>query len=228
MYKYLEQLDLSSRFITFEGGEGSGKTTVIHALANYMASIGIDVMVTREPGGVRIAEEIRSLILNVDNTEMDGHTEVLLYASARRQHLIEKIIPALLEGKVVLCDRYVDSSIVYQGYARGIGTDEVIKINDFAIDNTYPDLTIYLDIRPEVGLARIAKRTSGNVLELPNRLDLENLSFHKKVRDGYLLLCDKYVRVTKVNAEQSEGMVLLDVIQAIKSKFGNEGIKSAN
>ena len=126
-------------WISFEGGEGSGKTTLIELLREALLKQGQDVLVTREPGGVRIAEQIREIILGLDNIEMDAITEALLFAASRRQHLVEKVLPALDQGKVVLMDRYVDSSIAYQGYARGLGMDEIRQLNDFAIQGALPD-----------------------------------------------------------------------------------------
>mgnify|MGYP002280921669 FL=1 len=126
-------LKLNGKFITFEGPEGSGKTSVIEGIKQYFDDNNIDYITTREPGGIRIAEEIRDIILNKDNVEMDAHSEALLFAAARGQHLAEVVIPALKQGKVVLCDRFIDSSLAYQGHARGLGIDEVFAIN--IIDN---------------------------------------------------------------------------------------------
>ena len=203
-------------FITFEGGEGAGKTTVIQTLADKLSELGRQILVTREPGGISIAEQIREVILNPDNTMMDGRTEALLYAAARRQHLVEKVSPALASGHIVLCDRFIDSSLAYQGVARGLGLDDIWKINQFAIDSLMPDITIYLDISPEVGLARIAK-TRGHEI---NRLDLEAYEFHERVRQGYLQLAEKYPqRIVKVNAETSEAEVFQQVFQIIEAYF---------
>lgn len=171
-------------FITIEGGEGAGKTTLIQALAQKARATGNEVMITREPGGIPIAEAIRAVILEKENTAMDARTEALLYAAARRQHLVEKVIPALQKGLIVLCDRFVDSSLAYQGHARGLGFDEVWEINRFATEGCMPDLTLYLDIDPEVGLARIGQNGEREV----NRLDLESLAFHRRVREGYQLV----------------------------------------
>ncbi|CAH1226949.1 MULTISPECIES: dTMP kinase [Paenibacillus] len=172
------------QFITLEGGEGSGKTTMIASLDSYFREKGTPYIVTREPGGIEIAEKIREIILNPLHTAMDARTEALLYAAARSQHLAEKVEPALAAGKTVVCDRFVDSSLVYQGYARGLGMDNVWTINRFAIGDLMPDITFYLDIEPEVGLGRINAHQGREV----NRLDLESLEFHHKVREGYLLL----------------------------------------
>lgn len=168
-------------FITFEGGEGTGKTTLIERLMVDLEISGYKAIKTREPGGSKISEQIRNIILSVNNVEMDYMTEALLYAASRRQHLEEVIKPNLKKGNIVICDRYVDSSLAYQGYARGLGIEKVYKINDYAIDGFYPDLTIYIDVAPEIGLGRIKKNNRDM-----DRLDREQISFHEKVREGYL------------------------------------------
>lgn len=175
---------MAGHFITFEGVEGAGKTSLIEQVKIGLEAKGISCITTREPGGISIAEQIRGVILDADNTAMDGRTEALLYAAARRQHMVEKVIPALATGQVVLCDRFIDSSLAYQGYARGLGIEEVRQINAFAIHNTMPECTFLLDLDPEKGLQRIA----ANALREKNRLDLENLDFHKLVHEGYHLL----------------------------------------
>ncbi|MGE8006431.1 dTMP kinase [Lysinibacillus sp. NPDC093216] len=195
-------------FITFEGPEGAGKTTVIQKIAERLAEENIDVLATREPGGIEIAEKIRSIILNPEHTAMDERTEALLYAAARSQHYFEKVRPALDSGKTVICDRFIDSSLAYQGYARGIGVDEVLSINEFAIGKMLPDMTILFDLAPEVGLARIHAHGEREV----NRLDVESLAFHKKVREGYLQLVERYPeRIHVVNADQNIERVVEDV-----------------
>ena len=171
-------------FITIEGGEGSGKSTLIDMIYKWLIDNNIDSIKTREPGGIKISEEIRGIILDSNNTSMDGKTEALLYAASRRQHLVEKVMPALGDGKIVLCDRFIDSSLAYQGHARGIGIDSILELNKFAIDKCMPDLTILLDIDPEIGLKRINKDRDREV----NRIDLEKIEFHNKVREGYKLV----------------------------------------
>ncbi|MDG0838872.1 dTMP kinase [Staphylococcus equorum] len=166
-----------SAFITFEGPEGSGKTTVIQQVAERLET-EYDVVLTREPGGVKTGEQIREVLLEGD--DMDERTEALLFAASRREHLVGKVIPSLDEGKLVLCDRYIDSSLAYQGYARGIGIGEVKSINEFAINGLYPDRTIYLDVSVEVGRDRILKNQRNQ-----NRLDQEDVIFHEKVVEGY-------------------------------------------
>ncbi|QOY37441.1 dTMP kinase [Anaerobacillus isosaccharinicus] len=198
---------MNEKFITFEGGEGAGKTSVILELAVFLKEEGFDFITTREPGGIQIAESIRQIILDTNNTAMDGRTEALLYAAARRQHLVEKVIPELNASKIVLCDRFLDSSLVYQGIARAIGFDEVLSINNFAIENCMPKLTFYFDIEPEKGLARIAKNKDREI----NRLDKENLDFHYKVREGYLRLLAMFPeRIIRIDAERPLEEVVLE------------------
>lgn len=176
-------------FITIEGGEGAGKTTLIARLTERIRSeTGRNTVTTREPGGIPIAEAIRSVILDRGHTKMDARTEALLYAAARRQHLVEKVIPALERGDVVICDRFVDSSLAYQGHARGLGVEKVWEINRFATEGHMPDLTLYLDLDPEIGLSRIE---ASGVREV-NRLDLESLEFHRKVREGYRMVAGMF------------------------------------
>lgn len=204
-------------FITIEGTEGSGKTTVAKELAKLLTTNGYEVVHTREPGGTPISESIRNVILDKNNTSMDGRTEALLYAASRRQHLVEKIWPALKEGKIVLCDRFLDSSLAYQGYARGLGYDEVLNINLFATENTYPDLTLFFVIEPEAGLQRIAKNKNREV----NRLDLEKLPFHQKVYDAFIELSKKFPeRYVTIDASQSLEKVIKDAYNAILERLG--------
>jgi dTMP kinase len=201
-------------FITIEGPEGAGKTTIIKMLLEKLADEGYSVMSTREPGGIEIAEQIRRVILDKDNTEMDGRTEALLYAAARRQHLVEKVIPALNKGSIVLCDRFIDSSLAYQGYARGIGMDEVYSINQFAIENKMPDATFYFDLAPEIGLERINRHEGREI----NRLDLENLEFHRKVREGYQILKERFPnRIMEIDASEPLERVFEAVLSLMQS-----------
>ena len=180
-------------FITFEGTEGSGKTTIINNIEKELKEKGFKVIKTREPGGSNISEEIRNIILNVENVEMDKITEALLYAASRRQHVIEVIKPHLEKGYIVLCDRYVDSSLAYQGYARGIGIEKVYQLNQFAIEGLLPDLTLYIDVKPEIGLKRISNNHRDQ-----DRLDLEALSFHELVYNGYAEIVKKFPERIKV------------------------------
>lgn len=171
-------------FITFEGGDGSGKSTQIALLRDWLEHAGYDVILTREPGGTRISEKIRELILDPDNQEMADMTEALLYAAARAQLVSQMIKPALAEGKVVICDRFVDSSIAYQAYGRGLG-DAVGVINTYAVDGCMPDLTILLRLDPEKGSSRIADREHDRIEQAPD-------AFHRKVYEGYLALEKAY------------------------------------
>lgn len=190
------------RFISFEGGEGSGKTTIIERLSNELNQLGYNIVKTREPGGSKIAEQIRDVILAIDNTNMDFLTEAYLYAASRRQHLVDIIIPALNEEKIVLCDRFIDSSLAYQGYARELGIEKVYKINEFVTNGFLPDLTIYIDVDPSIGLKRI-KSNNRKV----DRLDMEAITFHQKVRQGYLEVAKLYsnrIRIVDGNRDIEE------------------------
>lgn len=203
---------MSGYFITLEGGEGAGKTSVLHSLKARLKQQGYDVVATREPGGIEIAEQIRAIILDTNHTAMDARTEALLYAAARRQHLVEKVIPALKDGKIVLCDRFIDSSLAYQGYARGLGIDEVFSINEFAIQNCLPTLTLFFDIRPKKGLHRISE----NKHRERNRLDLENIHFHELVYEAYHMLLKRYSnRIQAIDADQSFENVEEDAFKKI-------------
>ena len=153
-----------SFFISFEGPDGSGKSTIIKKVAEYFSENNIDYVLTREPGGSQIAEEIRNIILNTKNTNLSASTEALLYAASRAQHFDEIIKPALNNNQVVLCDRFLDSSLVYQGVARELGVDRVLQINKFAIEDVLPDLTVFFDVDPLIGLERINKKTTNNIL----------------------------------------------------------------
>lgn len=184
-------------FLTIEGPDGAGKTTVTQRVADRLIKEGYDVLMTREPGGIPIAEQIREVLHDTKNTAMDSRTEALLYAAARRQHLIEKVRPAIEAGKIVICDRFVDSSLAYQGHARGLGIDEVWSINQFAIEGFLPTRTYFFDITPEEGLRRI----EASAIREVNRLDEEGLAFHQKVYEGYQILMEKFSdRIVRINA----------------------------
>ncbi|PAF20084.1 dTMP kinase [Terribacillus saccharophilus] len=203
---------LTGLFITLEGGEGAGKTSAVSLLTARLEEQGYQVLATREPGGIEIAEAIRAVILDPANTNMDGRTEALLYAAARRQHLVEKVWPALKKGMIVLCDRFVDSSLAYQGYTRGLGMEEVMEINRFAVETTMPDLTLFFDISPEAGLARISENKGRE----QNRLDLEALSFHESVYEGYQILREQYKdRYVTLDASKPLADVAESAVQAI-------------
>lgn len=209
---------MDGKFISFEGPDGAGKTSVMRQITAYLKEqLGSDgVVYTREPGGNHIAEQIRDVLFDADNTDMDPRTEALLFAAARRQHLVADILPALQNGKVILCDRYVDSSIAYQGAGRGLGEENIWQINQFAIDGLMPELTIYLDIDSELGLQRIAQNRADEV----NRLDEEKLSFHRKVRSAYQKLAQENPqRIVTIDASQPLDQVILQVQQAIHQRF---------
>ncbi len=184
---------MTGRFITFEGCEGSGKSTQIRLLSEKLKNAGIPHIVTREPGGSEIAEKIRSIILDGKNTAMCDECEALLYAAARAQHLREIVQPALEAGTLVLCDRFVDSSLAYQGYARGLGLEFVESINSFAMRDFRPDLTLFLNISPEDAFNR------KHGADKEDRMEQLGLAFHTKVYQGYLKLADMYPdRIVKV------------------------------
>jgi dTMP kinase len=190
-------------FITFEGPDGSGKSTASTGVYEKLLENGYDAIYTREPGGIDISEQIRKVILDPKNTSMDAKTEALLYAASRRQHLVEKIIPALNEGKIVICDRFIDSSLAYQGYARGLGIEEVYKINKFAIGDYLPMKTLFLNVDAKTGLDRISNRKN------KDRLDQEELSFHNDVFEGYQKVIEMYKdRMIIIDATKSEEEVI--------------------
>lgn len=199
-------------FITFEGPEGSGKTSVIKGIRAYFEDNNIQYITTREPGGIKIAEDIRNIILDKENTMMNAHAEALLFAASRSQHFYEKVKPALDEGKVVLCDRFIDSSLAYQGYARGLGFDEVYEINKFAIGNVLPDLTLFIDVPPAVGLERVFSNT-----RKVDRLDLEKLEFHELVYKGYKEVAKRFPeRFISIDGTNNVEKVIEDTLDVIK------------
>lgn len=205
-------------FITVEGPDGSGKTSLVEELSSQLKEkLTVPLIVTREPGGSKIAEKIREVIIDPNHQEMDDRTEALLFAAGRRQHVIEKIRPALAAGEVVLCDRFVDSSIAYQGAGRRIGVQEVASINRFATENLTPDLTLYLDVDAQVGLNRIGSKESNREKD---RLELEKISFHNRVRAAYLkLLEDNPERIHLIDASQSMEAVLADALLLVEKKL---------
>ncbi|MBR6516615.1 MAG: dTMP kinase [Bacilli bacterium] len=195
-------------FITFEGNDGSGKSSALQAVKQELKELGYDVLYTREPGGSPIAEKIRELILDKANVGMDDRTEALLYAASRREHITKTIIPALNEGKIILCDRFLDSSLAYQGYARELGVENVLNMNQFATEGLFPDLTILVCVHPEIGMSRIKKDERDM-----DRLEIEKMTFHTKVYEGYLKVADQYNnRIVAINGEQTKE----EVLQAVK------------
>lgn len=204
-------------FMTLEGPEGSGKTTVAKLLVERLEKeVEKSIVLTREPGGIAIAEKIRDVILDVSHTMMDARTEALLYAASRRQHLVEKVMPALTDGKVVVCDRFVDSSLAYQGYGRNIGVDNVWEMNQFAIADLMPQVTFYLDVPIEVGFERIYADKDREI----NRLDLEKKEFHETVVEGYRQVIERFPeRIVVINANQAVEEVTEAIIQTLKQRF---------
>jgi len=204
-------------FISVEGGEGSGKSSVLKRVIEMLINDGYKNIVTsREPGGIKISEQIREVILNKENTSMDPITEALLFAASRRQHVAEKILPALKNDCIFICDRYIDSSYVYQGYAGNVGLDKVISINELAIDGCVPNLTILFDLDPRIGLERINKNKDREI----NRLDLAKLEFHDKIREGYKLVADKFKdRIVIVDVSKTFEEVVEEVYNLIRNKL---------
>ena len=192
-------------FITVEGSDGSGKSTQIDHIKKYFKDRNIQAIFTREPGGTHIGEKIRDIILDNDNSEMTGLTEAFLYAAARAQHVDEKIIPALKQGRIVICDRFVDSSIAYQGYGRNLGKS-VKVMNQYAVRNAVPDLTIFFDLPPEKGRERIRR---GNMTF--DRLEEENIDFHNRVYRGYQEIIEEEERFAVIDASKTEEQVRDDV-----------------
>jgi dTMP kinase len=205
-------------FITIEGPDGSGKTTALQQVVpRLQQEMNRKVVATREPGGSPIAEKIRSLILDPSHTDMDSRTEALLYAASRRQHLIEKVLPVLESGDVIFCDRFVDSSIAYQGYARGIGEEGIREINEFATEGIEPDVTLYIDVPAEVGIQRIHANLDEREY---NRLDQEKLAFHEKVRAGYQQLAKANPeRIVVVDGTMSREAVAEACYNIIKNRY---------
>lgn len=204
----------TGKLISFEGPEGSGKSTQIALLAKHLQLLGREVVTTREPGGTEIGEQIRNIIVhNSRGDEMCAETELFLFAAARAQLVRQVIAPALVEGTVVLTDRFLDSSTVYQGIARNLASDPVQQINHFAVGNVMPDLTIVLDVPTEVSLQRIRLRAS----DLPDRMERENAEFFAKVRAGYLLLAESMPeRFHVVDGTLSEAVIAREVWSGVQ------------
>ncbi len=205
-------------FISFEGPDGSGKSTAIQSLSQFLKEEGIDFLLTREPGNPHnlASEKIREIILN-NNYEIPHLTEALLYAADRKMHLDTVILPALKKGKVVLCDRFVDSSMAYQGQGRKLGIESVRKINEIVIDGKYPDLTIFFDIKPNESKKRVDSRNR------KDRLELAGDEFHKRVYEGYLKLIDLFPkRIKVVDATKSREELFNDVKKIVFQKINNK------
>lgn len=197
-------------FIALEGPDGSGKSTITKLLGDYLSKKGIDFIMTREPGGTLISEKIRDIILDNKNINMSAETEALLYAASRGQHVHEKIIPSLEKGTLVLCDRFVLSSLAYQGKGRDLGVEEVKAINDFAIKGIYPDLILFFHVDPELTLKRKTKKLGGD------RLEQEGKDFHRNVYEGYMEVLEMYPKNIKIiDATKSVEEVLKQSIKEI-------------
>ncbi|MGT2926841.1 dTMP kinase [Streptococcus cuniculipharyngis] len=206
---------VKGRLVSVEGPDGAGKTSVLEALLPKLKEqLGEEgVLVTREPGGIAISEKIREIILDVNHTSMDAKTELLLYIAARRQHMVEKILPALEKGQLVLLDRFIDSSVAYQGYGRGLDIAEIGWLNDYATDGYQPDKTLYFDVPSEIGLARIQESGQREV----NRLDLETLELHQRVRQGYQALAQQHTdRIVVIDANQDLSQVVAEAESQLK------------
>lgn len=208
----------TGKLISFEGSEGSGKSTQISLLAAHLQKAGREVITTREPGGTEIGEQIRNIIVhNSKGDEMCAETELLLFAAARAQVVREIIVPALLAGKFVLSDRFLDSSTVYQGIARNLAPEPVNHINRFAVGNVMPDITVVIDVPTEVSLQRVKRR----VTDVPDRMERENVEFYNKVREGYLLLAKNLPeRVILVDGTHSQAQVAQTVWEHVQLRIG--------
>ena len=197
-------------FITIEGTDGSGKTTQMGLIRDYVLAAGCEVVMVREPGGTRISEQIRSVILDPEYTEMSSNAEMLLYAASRAQLVAECIKPALEQGKIVICDRFIDSTYAYQGFGRGIGLGVLESINTVAVDGIMPDITFFFDLDPELALGRRIASTA------TDRIENEKMEFHRKVHDGYVQLALKYPgRIRRIDSSRSVEAIWKDVKQLL-------------
>ena len=204
---------MRGKFITFEGCDGCGKSTQLRLLSEYLTKNGVPHIFTREPGGGKISEAIREILLSGKNMEMTDECEALLYAASRVQHLSDRVEPALSEGKLVICDRYVDSSLAYQAYARGLGLDFVSKINAFALEKYLPDVTVFIDLTPDAAFLR------KHGADENDRLEKAGMAFHKRVYEGYkAVAAAEPNRVVCVDGNQTPDKVFADVLQILKEK----------
>lgn len=206
-------MERRGKFITFEGCEGCGKSTQVRLFNEYLNKENIPHIFTREPGGEKISEEIRRILLDANNAEMTDECEALLYAAARVQHLHDRVEPALSKGELVFCDRYVDSSLAYQAYARGLGTEFVENINAYALKNYLPDVTVFIDLTPEDAF----KRKHG--ADENDRLEQAGMEFHRRVYAGYKALAEKYPnRFVCVDGKQTPQEVFHEILRILKEK----------
>ena len=204
---------MRGKFITFEGCDGCGKSTQLKMLSEYLTENSVAHVFTREPGGGKISEAIREILLNGKNAEMTDECEALLYAAARMQHLADRVEPALAQGKLVVCDRYVDSSLAYQAYARGLGVDFIGRINAKALEKYPPDVTVFIDLTPEDAF----KRKHG--ADENDRLEQAGMAFHKRVYDGYKALEKAYPeRIVAVDGKQTPQQIFAQVLRILKER----------
>lgn len=212
----MKAVDKKGMFVSFEGVDGCGKSSVMKRVYELLKGDGYEVYSLREPGGVPISEAIRSIIMDNKNTDMDERCEALLFAAARAQLVHSKLEPLLKKKNIVLCDRYVDSSLVYQGYARGLGIEGILSINSFAMDGIWPDVTYLIEIKTEDAQKRMHKDSSHE----ENRLDVEKLNFHKKVEEGYSLLKERFPeRIVPIDAYQKFEDEAKQIYEDIKAKW---------
>ena len=202
-------------FITFEGGEGAGKSMQVEILASHLREVGYKITVTREPGGTRIGEQIRAITHSRENVDLNEKAEAYLMAAARAQHVAEMIMPALETNKIVICDRFVDSSIVYQGYGRNLGADKIATLNELAVNGATPDLTFLLDIDPVLGAKRQQEKKN------KDRLDMQQTDFYTRVRNGYQTLVKQNKgRFVVIDANQSIEKIATKIWQVVQKKIG--------
>jgi len=208
-------------FITLEGIEGSGKTSQVRYIAEFLEENGHDCLVTREPGGTGIGEKIRAIVLDPENRDLAPETELLLYMADRAQHVHTLILPALRAGKTVICDRYMDATLVYQGYARGLDMDLIDRLHQMTISGLKPDMTFLLDLPPEAGLARAWRQIeAGQRTGAETRFEKETLAFHEKIRSGYLELARlERDRFRIIDAGLSEDRVRREIIKRLSEKI---------
>jgi len=212
---------MKGMFVTFEGIEGSGKSTQIVMLANYLKSHGNSVVLTREPGGTPIGDQIRKILLDPANKALDPKAELLLYAASRAQHLSEVILPALADGSIVLCDRFSDATLAYQGYGRGVDRKMILELDRIVTAGIRPDLTLLLDIDAAVGLARARGRNSSCGLDAEARFENEETAFHERVRQGYLALANQEPeRIRAVDASSAPDRIEMEIRKIIASVLG--------
>ncbi|HUI68732.1 MAG TPA: dTMP kinase [Nitrospirota bacterium] len=212
---------MKGTFITFEGIEGSGKSTQIVLLANYLKSHRIKIVLTREPGGTLIGDQIRKILLDPANKGLDPSAELLLYAASRAQHLSEVILPALAAGTIVLCDRFSDATLAYQGYGRGLDKNMIRELDRIVTAGMQPDLTVLLDIDAAAGLARARRRNNNRGLEGESRFENEETAFHERVRQGYLALAKKEPeRIRVVDASPAQDRIEMEIRKIVVTVSG--------